>query len=314
MPPIAGPDTARITLLLATYNGARHLPQQLASFAAQSDPGWDLWISDDGSTDETRAQIEAFQRSHGQHHDIRLIEGPRQGHAANFMALLTHPDLPAGPVALSDQDDVWLPEKLARARSALADHGAGPAIYGAQSIHTDEDLNEIGRSAPPPRPPNFANALTQNIVSGHSATLNAAGLALVRKAGVPSGIPYHDWWLYQLISGAGGAVIIDPAYVLRYRQHGANAMGAHRGALSSLRRSAQLLDRTYGSWIAANTCALAQVGPLLTPQNRQLLDALRTLPHRAGVARAQAFRQLGLHRQTPQATAALLLGAFLGRV
>ncbi len=65
MPPIAGPDTARITLLLATYNGAVHLPQQLASFAAQSDPDWDLWISDDGSTDETRTQVETFQRTHG---------------------------------------------------------------------------------------------------------------------------------------------------------------------------------------------------------------------------------------------------------
>lgn len=309
------PDGTRITILLATCNGAAHLHEQLASLNAQSDPRWDLWISDDGSTDDTRAIVNDFRIDQAGARDIRLLDGPRQGPAANFMTLLTHPDLPPGPVALSDQDDVWLPDKLALARAGLAQSGSeAGTLYGAQSIHTDLRLREIGRSKPPPRPPSFHNALTQNIVSGHSTVLDGGALTLVRRAGMPRGIPYHDWWLYQLISGAGGRVIIDPTPVLYYRQHGSNAMGAHRGGLASLRRASQVLGRTYGCWIEANTAALDQVADLLTTQNRQVLKAFRTLPARSGPRRAWALHQLGLHRQTRLATASFVLAAGLGRV
>lgn len=305
------------TILLATCNGAAHLREQLDSYAAQSDPRWHLWVSDDGSTDATRAIVEAFRVDQAGRRDIRLLEGPRQGPAANFMSLLIHPDLPPGPALLSDQDDVWLPGKLALARAGLARGSAGhagPVLYGAQSIHTDSALREIGRSIMPRHPPSFCNALTQNIVSGHTTALNAAALDLVRRAGMPPGIPYHDWWLYQLISGAGGRVIIDPAYVLYYRQHGANAMGAHRGAPASLRRAAQVLGRSYARWIEANTEALSRATPLLTPRNRQVLGTLRVLQARGGLRRAWAFYRLGLHRQSRLATASLLVAAGLGRI
>lgn len=307
------PAPDRITILLATCNGAAHLDAQLASYVAQQDTAWDLWISDDGSTDATLAVIDRFRQTHGAAHDIRVLSGPRQGPMANFLSLLTHPDLPRGLVALSDQDDVWMPDKLSRARAALAPI-SGLALYGAQSIHTDTALREIGRSRPPPRPPSFGNALTQNIVSGHSTVLNAAALDLVRRAGVPHGVPYHDWWLYQVISGAGGTVIIDPEPALFYRQHGANAMGAHRGLLASLTRAGQVLGRNYGHWIDMNTAALSQISDLLTPENRAMLVAFRTLPATLGPARARALARLGLHRQTPLTSAALYLAAALGRV
>ncbi len=313
--PAPATSAPRFTILLATCNGAAHLPEQLASFCAQSDPHWDLWVSDDGSTDGTRALIDRFRSAQAGRRNIRLLEGPRQGAAANFMSLLTQPDLPTTLAALSDQDDVWLPHKLAAARQKLAATPADrPALYGAQSIHTDPRLREIGRSRPPPRPASFRNALTQNIVSGHSTVLTPAALALVRRAGMPQGIPYHDWWLYQLISGAGGQVIIDPDTVLYYRQHGANVMGAHRGPLASLRRAGQVLGRSYGNWISANTSALHQVAALLTPENRQVLAAFRALPAGAGPGRARALYRLGLHRQSTLATASLILAAGLGRV
>lgn len=309
------PANERITILLATYNGAAHLAEQLASYAAQTDPGWDLWISDDGSTDDTRALLERFRESHSGAHRIRLLEGPQRGAAANFLYLLTHPDLPCGPVALSDQDDVWLPEKLARARAGLASAPRDAVVlYGAQTLYTDPTLREIGRSHLPPRPPSFRNALTQNIVSGHSSVLSAEALALARRAGAPAHIAYHDWWLYQLIAGAGGRVVIDPAHVLRYRQHRSNVLGAHHGKLASLRRAWQVLDRSYGNWIDAHTEALAEAAALLTPENRRLLEAVRSLPPGPGLRRPLHLGRQGLYRQTRLATAGLYLAAGLGRV
>ena len=144
--------------------------------------------------------------------------------------------------------------------------------------------------------------------------LSAEALELVRRAGVPEGIPYHDWWLYQLVSGAGGEIVIDPAKVLYYRQHLSNAMGAHQGLSARLLRARQVLGRTYANWMAANLAALDRVSGLLTPENRALIETLRAGRPRPGLSRPLTFRRLGLHRQTRLTTASLYLAAALGRV
>lgn len=311
------PQPSRVTILLCTYNGAAHLPAQLASYVDQTHQAWDLWVRDDGSTDETLDILHAFQREHGAGRDICILQraetDPNKGPAQNFMALLCAPDLPDQPVALSDQDDVWMPEKLARGLKGLGRHDT-PVLYGAQSIHVNALLEPIGGSKPPPHPPSFGNALTQNIVSGHSTMLNRAALVLVRRAGIPQGIPYHDWWLYQLITGAGGCVKIDPNKVLFYRQHGQNAMGAHQGAGAALTRLIQVFGRTYGGWIATNTAALRKVLHLLTPTARQTLIELQNTPPRVGLARARSFHRHSLRRQTRLAQILLTLAVLLGRV
>ncbi len=303
-----------ITILLCTANGARFLAEQLQSYLNQSHANWSLWISDDGSTDDTRAILDGFRAAHGDTHDIRIVEGPGQGAAANFMSLLCHPDLPPGAVALSDQDDVWHPGKLERALEQIADLSTDrPVLYGAQSIHVDDALTPIGASHPPPRPPAFANALTQNIVSGHSAVLNSAALALVRRAGPPKGIEYHDWWLYQLFSGAREQILIDHEPVLFYRQHDSNVLGVHRGWRARAGRVAMVLGRTYGRWIAANIAALKATGDVVTPENHALLDMLQP---RLGKGPLTAWwcARAGLYRQTRLGSALFYLAVIIGSI
>lgn len=303
---------SRLTILLTTCNGARHLQAQLDSYVAQTHPNWDLWVSDDGSTDDTPAILNRFRDAHGGTHDIRLLTGPRAGSAANFLFLLTHPDLPAQPVALSDQDDVWLRSKLSRALRAVKD-AETVTLYGAQSLHTDAELRTIGRSRPPRLPPSFGNALLQNIVSGHSCALSVGALDLVRRAGRPVvPVPYHDWWLYQLITGAGGTVVIDRAVVLLYRQHADNAMGANTGFGAAITRAGQVMGRTYRDWLMANQTALEAVESLLSEDARTLLAAVRAVPR--GPGRALALARLGLHRQGRFSDAAFRVAATLGRV
>lgn len=309
---VATPDRQRITILLCTFEGGAHLEAQLQSYLIQTYEAWDLWVSDDGSRDGTWAILEQFQKDHGLGRDIRLLKGPQQGGTANFLTLLCHPDLPQGPVALSDQDDVWLPDKLSRAITALA-RAAPIALYGAQSLHCDAALRVIGRSRRMSYAPSFGNALVQNIVSGHSATLSAGGLELVRRAGVQV-VPFHDWWLYQLIAGAGGDVVIDSEPVLFYRQHAANTMGAHRGLRAKLRRAGMVMGRCYGYWVATNVAALGRIEPLLSPQSRVVLAALACQNRRPGLGRLRVFIQNGIYRQTRMTTAFLYLAVILGRV
>lgn len=301
----------RVTIALCTYNGAAHLEAQLASYLAQTHTAWDLWVSDDGSTDATLDILHAFAKDHGAVHDVRILTGPRAGVAANFIQLLCHPDLPQHPVALSDQDDVWLPEKLALACAEMT--GDDPVLYGAQSISVDVALRPIGQSIGGGTP-SFGNALVQNIVSGHSSMLNPAALKVVRTAGVPQGIPYHDWWLYQLITGVGGTVVVCPDAVLLYRQHASNVMGSHQGVRAMLTRVTQVFGRTFREWITANTRNLRTLETNLTPDAALTLADLEATTARMGPTRLAVFRRHSITRQGKLGTAALYLAVLLGRV
>lgn len=306
-----GAAQERVTILLCTYQGGRWLEAQLNSYLAQSHEAWDLWVSDDGSTDETRALIAAFADRVQARHTVRLLEGPRQGSGANFLSLLSRGDLPEGMLAVSDQDDVWLPHKLARGVEHLRGI-KGPALYGAASLHVDQDLKVTGHSIRQKRPPSFRNALLQNVVSGHSTMLNPEAAALLRRFGPPKGVLWHDWWLYQLITGLGGTVVIDPEPVLMYRQHGGNVMGGYSGFGARLHRLRQILLGEFGGWFEDNLRALSAIAPHLAPENREMVKALLAAPK--GRERARLMRSLGLHRQGQAETKIMLTAARLGRI
>lgn len=301
-----------ITILLATLNGARFLPAQLQSLLAQTHTNWSLVASDDGSSDVTMAILHAFDRANPGR-VLRLLEGPRLGSAAqNFMALLLHRDLATGMVALADQDDVWLPQKLARAVDHLAKTPADiPAIYAAESILTDKNLRPFARTAERKPAVGFRNALVQNLFAGHSTVLNAAALSLVRDAGTPRNIAFHDWWLYQLVAGAGGACLLDPAHTVLYRQHSSNAFGAAVGMFGAVKRLNQLCNGTYNAWLCAHWRALHDAAPHLTPDARDLIRDLLENPHH--MPRTAQFRYHGLNRSTAPANTALWLAAHFGK-
>lgn len=306
----SSPALPRVTILMASFQGAAHIQAQLDSFAAQDHPDWALWVSDDGSTDGTQEIIETFRSAHP-NHEIRLLQGPRQGAAANFLSLLCHPELPPGYVAISDQDDIWYPHKLSHALGALA-HTPDAAVYSAQSRHVTQEGAPLGFSRVHGGQPSFGNALVQNRVAGHCAVLTPAALALVRAVG-PVSVPFHDWWIYLLITGAGGQILVTPDVVLDYRQHSGNVLGAHRGILAGLARAAMVLGPVYSGWQADNRAALDTAHPYLTAQTRALLSALDAAPD-WGLGRVRAQARLGISRDRPAATAFLRLAAALGRV
>lgn len=296
-----------MTILMATYNGAPHLPKQLASIAAQRDVDWTLWVSDDGSEDATLDIIERFARDHR----VRIFAGPKRGAAANFLSLLDRTHEAEGPVAFSDQDDIWHPMKLARAADALA-IARGPAIYAAQSIHIDVSGRELGRSVLTPRGPSFQNALVQNILSGHSIAMNTVACEILRSLGQPNGIASHDWWLYQLMTGIGAHVVIDPKAVLYYRQHDQNLRGSFHGPKAQLSRLSALASGEFGIWVNANLAALDKVAPILQPAVRDMVRMLLSTP--TGPERAGLMRSYDIHRQRALDTFAVRMAARFGRL
>ncbi|MCE5974160.1 glycosyltransferase [Sinirhodobacter sp. WL0062] len=303
-----------VAILMAVRNGARHLPAQLDSIAGQEHTNWTLLVSDDGSRDGSSGVISGFAL---RGHRVICLDGPRQGAGANFLSLVRRMQghVPAKSwLAFADQDDVWLPDRLARGIAAL-EGIAGPALYCSRTWITDERLEHRRISLPCQRPLGFRNALVQNVAAGNTILLNPAGARLANAAAPEAArIVMHDWWIYQLLSGAGARMVHDDRPALLYRQHSGNEIGANDGAGAKLHRIGQLFAGHYRQWNSVNVAALNASAHRLTPENRALLSGFTDVRRSPLWRRPGALWRLGLYRQSRASTAALWLAAMLGRL
>ncbi|OYX69348.1 MAG: hypothetical protein B7Y79_00020, partial [Rhodospirillales bacterium 35-44-4] len=217
--------TAPIQILLSTYNGAEYLMELLASLDNQRGaPEWNLLWRDDGSSDNSQSLLRNRDRT------TELVEGEAHlGPARSFLCLLAEAPEDAKAFAFCDQDDVWLPDKLARAWSWVSAQPSGyPALYFARQQLVDAALRPIGLSPEVRRPPSFNNALVQNIATGCTIMMNGAARRLILSAPLPPDGSMHDWWTYLLVSGAGGIICADQEPTILYRQHNKNTIGSTR--------------------------------------------------------------------------------------
>lgn len=317
-PDNTGPD-ARVTIVMAVYDGAAYLPGMLDSLGAQTHRDWELLASDDGSRDSSRAVLQRFAatRPEGQ---MRIVAGPAQGFVANFLTALTRLD-PARPqwLAFADQDDVWMPQRLSDGLQALTGLNrpalaAGP-VWSVRSDLTGRRLAGGWRGAA-----SFRNALVQNIVQGNTMLANPAATRLLitaaqRVAAAGHWPVSHDWWAYQIVTGAGGTMRQVPTPGLLYRQHSSNAIGVNAGPRAALRRLIAALGGARSVWSARNSAALGCCATLLTPEARTALDAFDHLrAARTPWQRLAALHQLRPRHQTRTGTVALWLAALAGRI
>ncbi|MBA4492224.1 glycosyltransferase [Paracoccus sp. S1E-3] len=305
---------ARVLIGLALYNGAAHVAAQLNSIAAQDHRDWRLVVSDDGSTDAGPAIVQDFAAAFPAGR-VSLISGPCAGATRNFLSMMT---LPAGDeyLSLADQDDVWRPDKLSRALAALrAQPEAG--LYSACTTICDADLTPLAGSRRFAGPFNFRNALVQAVTAGNTCVLTPAAIRLARAAAPPAmeiGLESHDWWLYQVVSGAGLGIIRDDAEVLLYRQHGDNLKGRNDTIAAMKARLDQLFAGNYGGWVHDNVAALSAASALLTAENRAVLADFDHALTQPGWRMARDFARLRLRRQTRSGTAALYAAVLAGRL
>lgn len=303
-----------ITIVMATYNGAAYLGAQLDSILLQSLGNWRLLVSDDGSTDATR-DILTHYAAGPMLGRLQVIDGPRRGATANFLHLIGKVN-PDDWIAFSDQDDVWVPDKLKRAASWLATQ-SGPAVYAARTMICDQSMRELGPAPHFRGPFNFRNALIQACLPGNTTVANTAALDLMRQAAPAAscaGIIGHDWWVYQLLSGSGATITRDRMPMLLYRQHPRNLMGRNDTTKARAARASMLFDGTFALWLAQNQVALAEIAPLLTPINQKLLADFGEMLQMSGPKALMRMHSLGLYRQTRPATLAVHIAAFMGKL
>lgn len=193
---------------MATFNGAAYLRPQLESILPQLAAGDELVVSDDGSDDGTVEIVRGLKDSR-----IRLLKGPCRGSCANFALALAEARNDA--VFLSDQDDVWEPQKVARQSELLDDYllvVSDCTVTDQDGIVMHDSYFALNRSAP---------GVLRNLVrNGFLGCCMAFRRGLLESASpIPRGMA-HDWWL-GMIAQLSGEVLFLPERLVRYRRHGA---------------------------------------------------------------------------------------------
>ena len=313
---MTGASGGHARILLSTYNGARFLREQLDSFRTQTCGSWSVLWRDDGSTDATVAMMTAFAAEVGPDRCRRLASpagnvGPRE----SFLALLRAAVPSLGPqdaVAFADQDDVWLPDKLARGLAALGGEPPDrPALVCTRQVLVDAALAPIGESPQWPGKPGFPAALTQNVATGCTILLNRAAATLVAASRAPE-TTLHDWWSYLVVAAYGGHIVADPVPQVLYRQHGANAVGAPESRFGRARGALRRGPGAFMRIFRANLAALAAQPALLSETARADVARLQAALAGGIPARLGALRLPGLRRQTLLETLTFRLWFLLG--
>jgi glycosyltransferase involved in cell wall biosynthesis len=221
----------KISIALCTYNGERYLKEQLDSFLRQKLLPYEIVACDDASTDSTVEILEDFARTapfpiriYRSEHNLGLIQ--------NFSkaASLCTGDY----VAFSDQDDIWLPDRLNasfhRMKEAEREYGSDipllvysdlslidsegrcirPSFMKYQKMwHSDHGLLRI--------------LLAQNTIAGNTSLCNKVLMQV--SLPFPEVITNHDGW-FALVAASIGKIFFIPEALVLYRQHESNAVGA----------------------------------------------------------------------------------------
>lgn len=217
----------QVDILLATYNGGRYLRPQLDSLFAQTYPHWHLYVRDDGSGDDTLAIIGEYA---GKYPDkVTLLGSGNNGLGArgNFSLLMEKSTAPY--IAFCDQDDEWLPEKVALFVSAMQQLENGQPDIPCMVFSDLEMMDGEGQvfaaslwkhDGLDPRKVQLPRLLVQNVPYGCAAMVNRCLLRLATP--VDARALLHDHWL-ALLAAAAGKLAHLPRATMRYRVHGYNA-------------------------------------------------------------------------------------------
>lgn len=264
---------ARVSIAMATYNGARFIQEQLDSFLAQSHRPWELVITDDQSTDQTEQIVNAFAEKAP--FRVRFVRNTdRLYFSSNFMkaASLCEGDF----IAFSDQDDIWDARKIELSLDALAQPGVVLCVHDATKVN--ERLEPIGLETRRGVPKGI---LTQfdplNAFSGFVCTFHRSLIDLIPAGQRPADIIEtnrlfsHDRWICFLATLVGS--IANPSDPLAlYRQHDDNAAGWMRSG----RSQSDMLDamrNRFGFYILKRLSVLRSLNHLAGTIDPKTLDA-----------------------------------------
>lgn len=303
----------RVLVLMAVYNGAQYLQEQIESILTQKNVDVTLLIVDDCSQDNSLAICNAYAC---EFENVIVRENANNvGCTPNFMNALYSSDCDGYEYfAFADQDDVWLPEKLDVATRALGSRKT-PALYFSDFYNVNENL-----SNPVPELINFkglesapASAIVRAWVNGCVMVFNSAFRDIIRAYRPPSFPRGHDAWIHA-IARYTADVIADYDNALQLRRiHGKNAVGAATVKYNTPFKIADairtvLSDSTHSHLIAAQFM-LEGYRPFIKEEYLPLLEEF--IHYRSSLSSRISFARNPLLRTPDKQQQAIIVGRTL---
>ncbi|MBS1521297.1 MAG: glycosyltransferase family 2 protein [Bacteroidetes bacterium] len=206
-----------ISIALCTYNGEEFLPEQIDSILAQTYKNLEIVIVDDCSTDKTIGIINSYSEKDKR---IKLFQNETNlGFNKNFEKALS---LTSGEyISISDQDDIWLPEKLQRLLTNIKNNWL---IFSNSSYLGDLKQGRLLNKFKLPK--NYKGILLRNHVTGHTSLMHRDFLNFVLP--FPQ-LGYYDWWMGFVASYYNQIAFLDEVLTL-YRVHSGSVVQSRLGA------------------------------------------------------------------------------------
>lgn len=239
--PIRAKAKLKVAVLLAAYNGSSFIEEQIASIVAQKSVEVDLFVSVDVSSDGTESLVNLLADSHRNIHV--LPHGQKFGAAGpNFYRLLSDVDLSNFDyIAFSDQDDIWLPDKLRHAIEISLDAHAEAYSSNVTAFWPDGREQMMIKSQPQTSFDYLFEAAGPGCTYVFSKDLATHMKSVLISNHEIKAIELHDWLIYAFARTNGYRWIIDDYSGVMYRQHELNQVGANSGIKAFMTRAKKVL-------------------------------------------------------------------------
>ena len=203
-----------ISVAMATYNGEKYIKEQIDSILSQLDKNDELIISDDGSTDKTRAIINSYKDKR-----IKLIDGPKKGVKQNFANAIDYCN--GKYIFLSDQDDIWMKDKVEKVLETFEKEKCTCVVHDCEVF--DSDTGKI-----------IYNSFYKYRKSGKGIIKNiwkntyiGCCMAFSKEMTkyilpIPDDIEMHDQWSGIINEIHGNSLFLNKR-LIKYRRHDNNA-------------------------------------------------------------------------------------------
>jgi glycosyltransferase involved in cell wall biosynthesis len=302
-----------VDILMATYNGERFVGEQIESIQRQTYQNWRLLVSDDCSSDGTLNVVKAYAAKDSR---ISVVsEGVRYGGAKeNFFSLMRYSSAPY--FMFCDQDDVWLPEKVALELDEVRKFSTDKplAVYTDMKV-VDENLKEIV--------PSFLDQERKRDIEGNLCKMlsisSVAGCTLLGNAVLrdmvaetdSSAALMHDWWLSLVAASCGTIQYIDETTNL-YRQHADNEVGAEGYSFLVKVRGYRESRRKY--WLSCKQAAaiLEEYGDCMHNDAYKVVSAYAAQLHQGRFKSLEMLSRVGLLKEGAGRLAGQILTVLLG--
>lgn len=266
----------RIAVIMSTYNGERYLTEQIESILNQEGVELELFVRDDGSSDNTVDILNSYRVG-----KIHIYQGANEGYGRSYIDCLRLAE-DFDYYSFSDQDDFWEKEKLKKAVDVLTEKVNGkdlPAVYYSNVKVSDAELNLIHKTELENRKQTLGSVSMRRSIAGCTMVFNRSLWKEIFRNQISEDLLLqgHDSFIISLCYALSGIVYCDKNAYICYRQHSCNTAGAPYDLKKRIKKEWKALPYDKQAEIRIARAILDGWGDGMATENKDVLELVASM-------------------------------------